>query len=56
MGALSLWYERISMESLRAETSDKLTRQTLSKSIAKARERTKTFCPGWRRTAGRPRR
>lgn len=40
MGALSLWYERISMESLLAETPDKLTRQALSKSIAKARGRT----------------
>ena len=40
MGALSLWYERISMESLLAETPNKLIRQTLSKSIAKARGRT----------------
>lgn len=40
MGTLSLWYERITMESLLAETPDKLTRQTLSRSIAKARGRT----------------
>ena len=34
MGALSLWSERITMESLLAETPDKLTRQKPSSSIA----------------------
>jgi uncharacterized protein (DUF2252 family) len=40
MGALSLWYERITMESLISATQDKVAKQTLGKSIAKALSRT----------------
>jgi len=40
MGALSLWYERITLESLIAATPDKVAKQTLIKSVAKAQGRT----------------
>lgn len=39
-GALALWYERITLESLIADTPDKVARQTLTKSVSKAQGRT----------------
>lgn len=40
MGALELWYERITMESLVSAAQDKVARQTLLKSISRAQGRT----------------